>query len=251
MRMPRRFFMYRLFWRGQSVEGRTAGLVKQVGTEEFEYNRSSWILSALNWSTVMKARARIDGGDEAVPTHVGDIELHSLSRQMFAWWLDARGSRVMPVAEDVQPKSLVELLSYIRLLQWNEDGDLVHRIFGSALVAASGIDLTGHSVFLVDDYPDRANDLARLKMIHDHPCGLLLHRNYVASDGTVCTCEFINLPVSGGNDGANRIIGTIIPCQPIGEDKLKFNVTGAPVLRRAAFIDIGFGLPDAATKLSV
>lgn len=226
-----------------------------MGTDAFEYNRSSWVLPSLSWSAVMKARARIGRGDEDVPTHVpgpqGDIELHSLSRQMFSWWLNACGDRAMPDAEDVSPKELVELLPYVRLLQWSEEGDLVHRIFGGALVASTGIDLTGHSVFLVDDYPERANDMARLKMIHEHPCGLLMHRDYVTPDGSVCSCQFVNFPISGGKDGRGRIIGTIVPCEPVDEDKLKFNVTGTPVLRRAAFIDIGFGLPDAAAALSV
>lgn len=222
--------------------------------ETFDHSgdrRSGWELPALSWNAVMKARARIDGSDENVPTHVGDIKLHSLSRQVFAWWMDKRKDRAMPDAEDVNPRGLVELLPYIRLLHWNEEDDLVVRIFGSALAAVSGIDLTGSSVFLVDDYPERDNDKARLKAIHDHPCGLLLHREYTATDGSPCVCEFINLPVASAGDGMGRIIGTIVPCDPIEENKLKFTVTAEPILRRAAFIDIGFGLPDAAAGLCV
>ena len=222
--------------------------------ESFDYSsdrRHGWELPSLSWNAVTKARARIDGSDEHVPTHVGDIELHSLSRQIFAWWMDARKDRLMPEAEDVHPRKLVELLPYIRLLQWNDEDDLIVRIFGSALAAVSGIDMTGSSVFLVDDYPERDNDRARLKLIHDHPCGLLLHREYIAADGAPCVCEFINLPIGAASDGLGRIIGTIIPCAQIEENKLKFSVTGEPVLRRAAFIDIGFGLPEEAHKLSV
>lgn len=222
--------------------------------ETFDHSgdrRYGWELPALSWNAVVKARARIDGSDEHVPTHVDDIELHSLSRQIFAWWMDARKDRLMPEAGDVHPRKLVELLPYIRLLQWNDEDDLIVRIFGSALAAVSGIDMTGSSVFLVDDYPERENDKARLKLIHDHPCGLLLHREYIAPDGVPCVCEFINLPIGAASDGLGRIIGTIIPCVRIEESKLKFSVTGEPVLRRAAFIDIGFGLPEEAHKLSV
>jgi len=117
--------------------------------------RYGWELPALSWSAVTKARARIDGSDEHVPTHVGDIKLHSLSRQTFAWWMDACKGRPMPEAEDVHPRGLVELLPYVRVLHRNEEDDLIVRIYGSALCAVSGMDLTGSSVFLVDDYPER------------------------------------------------------------------------------------------------
>jgi len=88
-------------------------------------------------------------------------------------------------------------------------------------------------------------------MINDHPCGLLLHREYTATDGSPCICEFINFPIASAGDGMGRIIGTVVPCEPIDENKLKFTVTGEPVLRRAAFIDIGFGVPEEASRLSV
>lgn len=225
-------------------------MVDQVDGGASSEDRSAWVLPSLTWEAVSRARVRLKGSVADAPVLIGDIEVHSLSRQMMSWWLEARRERAMPEAEDVDPRALLELLPYIRLLLWNENDELIVRVFGSALAAVSGVDLTGRSVFLVDDYPDQVNDMARLKMIHEHPCGLLMHRDYVDPDGAVCRCEFINFPISGARDGMNRIVGTIVPCAPIDESKLRFNVTGEPILHRSLFIDIGFGVPDE-TGLSV
>ena len=49
----------------------------------------------------------------------------------------------------------------------------------------------------------------------------------------------------------SRIIGTITPCEQVDERKLDFSLKTALTVRRAVFVDIGFGLPDDAKRLSV
>lgn len=199
----------------------------------------------------MKARARIAGPVEQAPSHVGDIELHPLSRQLLAWWLETRGTRVMPAPDDVSPKALVELLPYIRLLRWENENELVFRIFGSALAEATGFDLTGYNSIGEGDYAGKADDVTRLKLLHAQPCGVLLHRDLMRPDGSTYTCEFLNLPISSGEDGKTRVVGTVVPCEEVSEAKLDYDIKTPLTVRRAAFIDIGFGLPEAAERLSV
>lgn len=213
--------------------------------------RSAWVQPALNWSAVMKVRARIDGPVEQAPSHIGDIELHPLSRQLLAWWLEARGTRVMPAPDDVSPRTLVELLPYMRLLHWEGEERLVFRIYGSALAEATGFDLTGYNSIGEGDYAGKAEDVARLQLMRRVPCGLVLHRELTRPDGSTYLCEFINLPISAGEDGKDRIIGTIVPCEKVSEAKLGFELKAPLTVRRAAFIDIGQGLPEAAERLSV
>lgn len=219
--------------------------------EQQESNRSAWVLPSLSWSAVKKARARITGSRENLPTHLGDIELQSLSRELLAWWLDVRRDRAMPSAEDIDPRLLVELLPYFRMMRWEEDGRLIFRIFGSALVEATGFDLTGYPTFAPEEYEGKEDDIARLKLLHSHPCGLLLQRDLQRPDGSRYRCEFMTLPVSGGEDGKDRIVGTVMPCQEIDEAALDFTLTHPLLARRAVFIDIGFGLPDEVARLSV
>ncbi|MGV8997620.1 MAG: PAS domain-containing protein [Parvibaculaceae bacterium] len=218
------------------------------GTEE---NRSAWILPVMSWSAINKAKARLRGSIEDVSSHIDDIELRPISRELFAWWREARDERAMPAAEDVDPKALVELLPYFRMLRWEDEERLEFRIYGSALTEATGMDLTGMNSIAPFDYDGKADDVARLKLMHKHPCGLLLHRDLSRPDGSTYTCEFMNLPVSGGAENGNRIIGTITPCAQFDERKLDFSLKTALTVRRAVFIDIGFGLPDEAKALSV
>ena len=214
-------------------------------------HRGGWVQRALSWSTINKARARIAGSVEQAPSHVDDIEIHSLSRQLLAWWMEARGDRVMPGPEDVSPKALVELLPYIRLLQWEGEEELIFRIYGSALVEATGFDLTGYNSIAGEEMPGRADDIARLKLLHSEPCGALFHREMTRADGSTYICEFMNLPISAGPDGKTRIIGSVIPREEISEASLKIELTVPLTLKRAAFIDIGQGLSDKAKAMRV
>tara|TARA_R110000868_G_scaffold2809_7_gene19386 strand:- start:2622 stop:3332 length:711 start_codon:yes stop_codon:yes gene_type:complete len=216
-----------------------------------EDNRSAWVAASMSWSAINKARARLKGTIEDAPSHIGGIELQSLSRELLAWWLEAQRGRVMLDPEDVDPRALVELLPYFRMLRWEADDQLVFRIFGSALSETAGIDLTGMNSLAPFDYEGKADDIARLKLMHSHPCGLLLHRDLTRPDGSVYTCEFLNLPVSGGGDGRNRIVGTITPCAAVDERKLDFSLQKPLAVRRAVFIDIGCGLPEDAARLSI
>lgn len=220
-------------------------------TYNAEDERSAWVVASLSWSAINKARARLKGTIEDAPSHVADIELQSLSRELLAWWLEARDSRVMPDPEDVDPRALVELLPYFRMLRWEGDDQLIFRIFGSALCETTGMDLTGLNSFAPFDYEGKTDDIARLKLMHEHPCGLLLHRDLTRPNGSVYTCEFLNLPLTGGKECMNRIVGTITPCTAFDERKLDFSLQKPLAVRRAEFIDIGCGLPAEAARLSV
>lgn len=216
-----------------------------------EDTRSAWVAASMSWAAINKARARLKGTIEDAPSHIGDIELQSLSRELLAWWLEAQRGRAMPDPEDVDPRALVELLPYFRMLRWEGEDQLVFRIFGSALSEAAGFDLAGLNSIAPFDYAGREDDIARLKLMHSHPCGLLLHRDLTRPDGSVYMCEFMNLPVTGGAEGMNRVVGTITPCSAFDERKLDFSLQKPLTVRRAVFIDIGFGLPEEAARLSV
>jgi hypothetical protein len=214
-------------------------------------NRSAWVLPSLSWSAVTKARARLKNAVAHVPSHIGDIKLQSLSRELLSWWLDARQGRAMPMPDSVDPRVLVELMPYFRMMRWEDDGRLIFRLYGSALVEATGFDLTGYPCIAPEDYEGKADDIARLKLLHAHPCGLLMHRDLHRTDGTTYTCEFMTLPVAGGDDGKNRIVGTVLPCVEVDEHRLDFTLSVPLTLRRAVFLDIGYGLPDEAADLSL
>jgi hypothetical protein len=221
-----------------------------MAAEAREKPRTAWVRPSLDWSTINAVKARLKGSVEQAPSHIDDIELMPMSRQFFAWWMEMRGGKTMPEPDDMNPRGLVELMPYFRMLRWESETSLVVRIFGSALAEAIGMDLTGFCTFGDTDFPGRAEDMARLKLMHAHPCGLLMHRDLNGPDGTPYRCELINLPVSAGPDGGNRIVGTVVTRKPLTESEFDFKLSPPLTLRRAAFIDIGHGLPEAAAGLS-
>lgn len=215
-----------------------------------ELRRASWVQPHMEWAAIEGAKARLTGSSDSVPRTIGDIDLTHLSHQFYAWWLEARGTRIMPAPDDVSPRALVELLPYLRYLSWEENDRLVFRIYGSALAEATGFDLTGFDTFGDDtDYPGKAEDKARIRLLHSHPCGLLMIRELRTPAGQPYLCELMTLPVSGGSDGKDRVIGTVMARERMPEGDVDFKLAPPLTLRRAIFFDIGNGIPGAARDL--
>lgn len=212
---------------------------------EIADGRSAWVKPLMEWSAVQNIKARLAHPIDHVPGTIGGLPLSNAGRQLYAWWLEARGSeRQMPAAEDVDLRALVELLPYIRYLSWEDEKTLLFRIYGSALVAGSGFDLTGHNVFGPAEHAEANIDRQRLHALHAQPCGLLMIRDIYDRTGKTYPCEFMTLPIAPGADGKARLIGTIVPCDPMSEWNVDVTFDRLLTLRRALFIDIGAGLPD-------
>ena len=211
--------------------------------------RSSWLAPLMEWSTLQHRRARLSGPIDHVPQKIDDVSLTNIGRQLYAWWLEARGSRQMPAAEDVDLRALVELLPYIRYMNWEDEKALVVRIYGSALVEGTGIDFTGHSIFGNSEHAQTAIDRARLHALHTQPCGILMVRDVHDKTGKAYPCEFMTLPIAPDSDGRPRIIGTVAPCEEIAEWAVDVTVERFLTLRRAIFIDTGYGVPDPSLGL--
>ena len=212
--------------------------------------RPTWVQPLMEWPAVENIRARLAGPIDHVPTAIDGVTLSNAGRQLLAWWLEARAGRAMPGPDDVSPRALVELLPYIRYLCWEDDEKLVLRIYGSALVEASGFDLTGHSIFATG-HAEVAIDRARLKALHSQPCGIVMLRDIYDRSGAAYPCEFMTLPIAPGIDGKPRIIGTVVPAKKMREWNVEVVFNNVLTLRRAAYFDTGNGVPDPALGLTV
>ncbi|MEX0839461.1 MAG: PAS domain-containing protein [Parvibaculum sp.] len=211
--------------------------------------RPTWVKPLMEWAAVETAKARLAGPIDHVPAEIGGLPLSNVGRQLYAWWLEARGEKPMPSAGEVSLRALVELLPYIRYLSWEDEKTLVFRIYGSALVEGSGFDLTGYNVFGPDEHAEAAIDRARLRALHAQPCGIVMIRDVYDRSGKAYACEFMTLPIAPDDDGRERIIGTVIPCEQIAEWNVDVVFDRIQTLHRATFIDIGFGVPDRALGL--
>src|SRR5512144_1342771 len=73
-------------------------------------------------------------------------------RQVYAYWLDARGDRSMPSRADIDPLDLRFCLGWVCLVDvvYDPDPRFRFRLDGSRLTNLTGMDLTGQYVDMLD-----------------------------------------------------------------------------------------------------
>ena len=213
-------------------------------TSSSDRDISGWVAGYLDPAHTARDRARLDnrGPREAEP--VGGYMPTNAGAELLAWWMSVRGDKNMPGAEDVHMEALVELAPYLRYLSWDSPERLIVRLFGTALCAGLKFDITGHDLFGFGDYPHRDRDMARLKLLHSLPCGVVLFWEMTDTAGGEHQMELLTLPIGAGVDGANRLIGTVMPIHQETRWDAVLTYAEAPKLRDALFIDLGFGVPD-------
>ncbi len=182
-----------------------------------------------------------------MPYEVSGHRLSHAAREILCWWLSVRGDRPIPSADDVELRSLVELMPYIRYMSWEGEESLVVRVFGSALCEAAGMDLRGIDLFAYGEHANRARDIARLKLLPKHPCGVITFWTITDQTGTLHLLEMMTLPIGPGADGKDRIIGTVMPTlapedMPDVWDKT-MDMEKHLDFHDALFVDLGHGVP--------
>lgn len=136
----------------------------------------AWITRVLSREYLAGATVDLQGDSSSTPEIYAGVQLTGAGHQFLAWWQEARGADPIPAANAVSPRALRQILPYIRYMSWEGPERLVFRIYGSALAEATGFDLTGVDLFGLGDYPTRQLDIARLKALHEMPCGVVMLR---------------------------------------------------------------------------
>jgi hypothetical protein len=65
---------------------------------------------------------------------------------VYAYWQRKRGARAMPSRADIEPMEMAPLLQHLMLVDVEEGPRFRYRLFGTAVVAAFGMDPTGQYV---------------------------------------------------------------------------------------------------------
>jgi hypothetical protein len=209
---------------------------------------SGWVAGYLEPAHADRVRARLDERGPRIAETINGYRPTNAGVELLAWWMSVRGGKNMPDAEDVRMEALVELAPYLRYLSWDGLERLIVRLFGTALCEGLKVDITGRDLFGFGDYPHRGRDIARLKLLHSHPCGVILFWEMVDTAGGEHQMELLTLPIGAGADGANRLIGTVMPVQQETRWDAVLTFAGAPKLQDAVFIDLGFGVPEGSIE---
>lgn len=208
-----------------------------------------WASRSLSSSVANRAKATLEQPTDNVPRRHGNVRLTNVAHQFFAYWLEARGDKLMPSPDDIRPSRFRQLLPYVRYLHWEGD-KLIHRLWGSALTEATGFDLTGTDMFDFVRSVNRKRDIANLRLLHSQPCGLVV----VASrrreeDRQFTDSEMTYFPVANPDGSSMRLIGTIQLREPMDEvdfvrEVAQSEVGPTPIpVKAGSFIDVGAGIP--------
>jgi hypothetical protein len=83
----------------------------------------------------------------------GDMAAEPL-QVLLEYWSRLRSNRALPLAETIYPLAMRRALGYVMLIDLVENGrDFRYRLFGSAIAAVSGFDMTGR---LLSEHPASA-----------------------------------------------------------------------------------------------
>jgi len=213
-------------------------------TSSSDRDISGWVAGYLEPSHAARVRARLDSPEPRAAEPISGYMPTNVGAELLAWWMSVRNGKDIPDSDDVRMEALVELAPYLRYLSWDGPERLIVRLFGTALCAGLKFDITGQDLFGFGNYPHRDRDIARLKLLHSFPCGVVLFWEMTDTAGGKHQMELLTLPIGAGADGANRLIGTVMPLHQETRWDSVLTYAEAPKLQDAVFIDLGFGVPS-------
>ena len=132
-------------------------------------------------------------------------------RFLLRYWQDLRGSRVMPLAREIDAIEMRPALGYISLLDVVDGGrDFHYRLFGSIVAGVSGFDMTGFRASQLRASPfiaEFAVAVFRAALKRSEP---LLTQHGPPGSGYTFSWHRLVLPLADAGGGTQRfLVGTV------------------------------------------
>ena len=139
-------------------------------------------------------------------------DAHPNIQALYAYWDRKRAGRSMPARADIQPVEIAGLMPQIYIVDAAQDGgELTYRLFGTALVALFGREMTGRP--MAEGLPPEAAEEARARyrtVIRERRP--LYHRAQLHEPRNNYTeVERLILPLSPNDIRVDMLIGIVIP----------------------------------------
>ena len=158
----------------------------------------------------LEATAAADPHHAAWPDPIKEISepTHKSLKEVYAYWLTKRGSRIAPPRSALRSEELALLLPNITLLDAVGDPPRFHfRVCGTNLTAAYGEDLTGKFLDEIDLGSGRAGIIGLcIKAVTECRPQVARVRYTKQRDGRLLEYERIALPVSDDGKAVNMLM---------------------------------------------
>ena len=166
------------------------------------------------------------------------------ARALFAAWQNWRGDALMPSRDDMVLSDITALMPYLTLLEIRSPDEFIVRLAGTAILEATGFELTGTNYLDLAAPELRPLRSARVWRQAQQPCGSLMHNRHGPGGGFDRWVEVLSLPMRAANsEGPIQFLGVTAMIDPglllLGD----FVSEVAKVADRFTSIDIGAGVP--------
>ncbi|MBL8837072.1 MAG: PAS domain-containing protein [Alphaproteobacteria bacterium] len=144
-------------------------------------------------------------------------DCHPMIRALYDYWAGRRGGRAMPGRVDLDPIDVPALLPYVFMVDTPPSGPMTYRVFGTALVALFGRELTGRPVG-EGAQPEHAPEvLARYARIVAERRPFYHRARLFEQSNDFTDIERVILPLSADGIEVDQLIGMTIPrAAPLG-----------------------------------
>ena len=161
-----------------------------------------------------------------------------------AYWFSLPKLELIPHRSSFKPEDVPKLLPNLVIHEIISPDLIRLRLVGTAVERYYGQPVTGRN-YLEFVEPDRRQSASRaIRLICEHPSGMLVHLRSATISGRVQTRESIAFPVRGRDNAANLVYFCSGNARERRTDGLPPDALKVMEVMRRFYIDIGAGIPE-------
>ncbi len=181
---------------------------------------------------------------------ISDQVTNPALRPLSEFWEEARGDRLLPNANEIDPAQIAYILKDVAILDVIDAMNIQYRLAGTAIAERMGQDPTGNNLIEMTAPETRATVSKILCTIVSHPVGALATYENIYNTGKRAVVESLYLPLQKGESQSDRIVSVHSREKTVTYEDTQPNSTVAAKILELKWIDIGADTPDAASAWS-
>lgn len=179
---------------------------------------------------------------------VPDLVQDGVHRQLFEFWDQARGPRLLPNTTDIDPSQIAPILKDVAIFDVNGPMSIQYRLAGTGISARMGEDPTGKDLIQMTSPESRETIARAFNLIVSHPVAALGAVETIYNSGMRAMVLSFYLPMRKAEGHSDRILSVHSLEETLSYEGERDHVTVAEKLLYVNWIDIGAGCPE---KLSL